>query len=73
MDSQSYFVDVLQDIASFSRVWVWNLLSCLWGALSDERPGLSFPLCTCKFRKMAMRDDAKIWKLETTALYGSNG
>jgi hypothetical protein len=39
---RAHFVDVWPDIAFFSTVWVWNLLSCLWGALSDERPGLSF-------------------------------
>jgi hypothetical protein len=31
------FVDVWPDIASFSRVWVWNLLSCLCGAPSPTR------------------------------------
>jgi hypothetical protein len=29
-----HFADVWPDIASFSRVWVWNLLSCLCGAPS---------------------------------------
>jgi hypothetical protein len=59
-DSMSWcrarFVDVRPDIASFSRVWFWNLLSCLWCALSDERPDLPFVshslvicLCVCTF------------------------
>jgi hypothetical protein len=39
---RTHFVDVYPDIASFSTDWVWNLLSCLWGAFSDEKPGLSF-------------------------------
>jgi hypothetical protein len=30
---RAHFVDVWPDIASFSRVWVWNLLSCLWPPL----------------------------------------
>jgi hypothetical protein len=33
---RAHFVDVWPDIVSFSRVWVWNSLSCLCG------PGLSF-------------------------------
>jgi hypothetical protein len=40
---RAHIVDNWPDIASFSRVWVWNFLSCLlWGTLSDERLGLSF-------------------------------
>jgi hypothetical protein len=31
---RSHFVDVWPDIASSSRVWVWNMLSCLSGAPS---------------------------------------
>jgi hypothetical protein len=31
------FVDFSLEIASSSRVSVWNLFSCVWGALSDER------------------------------------
>jgi uncharacterized membrane protein YkvI len=31
---RSHFVNVRPDIASFSRVWVWNVLSCLCGAPS---------------------------------------
>jgi hypothetical protein len=34
---RAHFVDVWPDIASFSRVWVWNLLSCLCGAPSLTR------------------------------------
>jgi hypothetical protein len=29
---RAHFMDVWPDIASFSRVWFWNLLSCLCGA-----------------------------------------
>jgi hypothetical protein len=29
---RAHFVDVWQDIVPLSRVWVWNLLSCLCGA-----------------------------------------
>jgi hypothetical protein len=34
---RAHFVDVWPDIASFSRVWVWNLLTCLCGAPSLTR------------------------------------
>jgi hypothetical protein len=34
---RAHFVDVWPDIASFSRVWIWNLLSCLCGAPSLAR------------------------------------
>jgi hypothetical protein len=34
---RAHFVDVWPDIASFSRVCVWNLLSCLCGAPSLTR------------------------------------
>jgi hypothetical protein len=34
---RAYFVDVWPDIASFSRDWVWDLLSCLCGAPSLTR------------------------------------
>jgi predicted ABC-class ATPase len=34
---RAHFVDVWPDIASFSRVWVWNLLSCLCEAPSPTR------------------------------------
>jgi hypothetical protein len=39
---RAHFVNVWPDIPLFWRVWVWNLLSCLGGALCDERPGLFF-------------------------------
>jgi hypothetical protein len=34
---RAHFVDVWPDMASFSRVWVWNLLFCLCGAPSLTR------------------------------------
>jgi hypothetical protein len=34
---RAQFVDVWPDIASLSRVWDWNLLSCLYGAPSLTR------------------------------------
>jgi hypothetical protein len=34
---RAHFVDVWADIASFARLWVWNLLSCLCGAPSLTR------------------------------------
>jgi hypothetical protein len=36
---RAHFVDVWPDTASFSRVWVWNLLSCLCGALLWQEAG----------------------------------
>jgi hypothetical protein len=34
---RAHFVDVWPDIASFSGLWIWNLLSCLCGAPSLTR------------------------------------
>jgi hypothetical protein len=42
---RAHSVDVWPDIASFSRVWVWNLLSCLCGAPSLTRGRV----CPCVF------------------------
>jgi hypothetical protein len=52
---RAHFVDVWPDIASFSRIWVWNLLSCLWGrplwweAGSVLCKSQSSHLCVCTF------------------------
>jgi hypothetical protein len=53
---RAHFVDVWPDIASFSRVLVWNLLSCLSGAPSLTR-GRVYP------------DVTKTWVYTSTTLY----
>jgi hypothetical protein len=42
---RAHFVDIWPDIASFSRVWVWNLLSCLWWEAASVCHSLVNCLC----------------------------